>query len=106
MQSNQKTNAKALVSLAFSCISLICCIQWSVSLVMAVLAIVFGILGLRDENPAQEDAAIAGIVIGIVGLILSLLVAVLLIGFLHNASQQNLDAALTASRTIAAAWGA
>lgn len=91
MQNNGKTNGKALVSLALSCISLACCIQWSISLLMAVLAIVFGILGLRDENTNQEDAAIAGIVIGIVSLLLSIFVAVLFIRITRSASQLNLD---------------
>lgn len=94
MHNNGKTNGKALVSLSLACISLVCCIQWSISLVLAVLAIVFGILGLREENPNQEDAAIAGIVVGIVGLLLSVFVAMLVIYFARSASQQNLDAAV------------
>lgn len=65
MQQNRQTNAKAIASLVLSCASMICCVQWSISLVMAVLGIVFGILGLRDDNPNQEDAAIAGIVVGV-----------------------------------------
>lgn len=56
MQQNRQTNAKAIASLVLSCASMICCVQWSISLVMAVLGIVFGILGLRDDNPNQEDA--------------------------------------------------
>lgn len=94
MQNNEKTNGKALVSLSLACISLVCCIQWSISLVLAILAIVFGILGLRDENPNQEDAAIAGIVIGIVGFILAVVVALLYIQILRGASQLNLDSAV------------
>ena len=47
MQQNRQTNAKAIASLVLSCASMICCMQWSISLVMAVLGIVFGILGLR-----------------------------------------------------------
>ena len=56
MQQNRQTNAKAIASLVLSCASMVCCMQWSISLVMAVLGIVFGILGLRDDNPNQEDA--------------------------------------------------
>lgn len=43
MQQNRQTNAKAIASLVLSCASMICCMQWSISLVMAVLGIVFGI---------------------------------------------------------------
>lgn len=54
MQQNRQTNAKAIASLVLSCASMVCCMQWSISLVMAVLGIVFGILGLRDDNPKQQ----------------------------------------------------
>lgn len=60
-------------------------------LVMAVLGIVFGILGLRDDNPNQEDAAIAGIVVGVAGVILAIVVAVLLIKITNNSSMQHLE---------------
>lgn len=92
MQQNRQTNAKAIASLVLSCASMICCVQWSISLVMAVLGIVFGILGLRDDNPNQEDAAIAaGIVVGVAGVILAIVVAVLLIKITNNSSMQHLE---------------
>mgnify|MGYP003273870904 CR=1 FL=1 len=53
--------------------------------------IVFGILGLRDDNPNQEDAAIAGIVVGVAGVILAIVVAVLLIKITNNSSMQHLE---------------
>lgn len=56
-----------------------------------VLGIVFGILGLRDDNPNQEDAAIAGIVVGVAGVILAIVVAVLLIKITNNSSMQHLE---------------
>ena len=58
---------------------------------MAVLGIVFGIFGLRDDNPNQEDAAIAGIVVGVAGVILAIVVAVLLIKITNNSSMQHLE---------------
>ena len=81
MQQNRQTNAKAIASLVLSCASMVCCMQWSISLVMAVLGIVFGILGLRDDNPNQEDA----------GVILAIVVAVLLIKITNNSSMQHLE---------------
>ena len=60
---------------------------------MAVLGIVFGILGLRDDNPNQEDAAIAGIVVGVAGVILAIVVALLLIKITNNSSLQHLEQA-------------
>ena len=87
MQQNRQTNAKAIASLVLSCASMICCMQWSISVVMAVL----GILGLRDDNQNQEDAAIAGIVVGVAGVILAIVVAVLLIKITNNSSMQHLE---------------
>ena len=60
---------------------------------MAVLGIVFGILGLRDDNPNQEDVAIAGIVVGVAGVILAIVVALLLIKITNNSSLQHLEQA-------------
>ena len=65
MQNEWKPNTKALAAMMCSCASLLCCMQWMISLLLAVIGVVLGILGLRDENPNQEDAAIAGIVVGI-----------------------------------------
>lgn len=96
MQDDWKPNVKALVSLALSCLSLVCCVHWSLSLAMAVAAIVLGILGVRDENPNQEDAAIAGIVVGIVGLLLAVFIALLYIRITNNSSQQNLESVVRA----------
>lgn len=48
-------------------------------------------LGLRDDNPNQEDAAIAGIVVGVAGVILAIVVAVLLIKITNNSSMQHLE---------------
>ena len=91
MQQNRQTNAKAIAALVLSCASMICCVQWSISLEMAVLGIVFGILGLRDDDPNQVDAAIAGIVVGVAGVILAIVVAVLLIKITNNSSMQHLE---------------
>ena len=91
MQQNRQTNAKAIASLVLSCASMICCMQWSISLVMAVLGIVFGILGLRDDNPNQEDAAIAGIVVGVAGVILAIVAPVQFVKITNNSSMQHLE---------------
>ena len=49
--------------------------------------------GLRDDNSNQEDAAIAGIVVGVAGVILAIVVAVLLIKITNNSSMQHLEQA-------------
>ena len=93
LQDDWKPNTKALVSLTLSCLSLICCcMQWMISLTLAVAGIVLGILGLRDDNPNQEDAAIAGIVVGIVGMLVAIVFAVIYIVLSRNTSEQGLEA--------------
>ncbi len=79
MQDDWKANVKAIVSLVLACLSVVCCCAWYISLILAVAAIVFGILGYRDENPNQKDAAIAGIIVGAVGLALAVTVATMVI---------------------------
>lgn len=79
MQDDWKANVKAIVSLVLACLSVVCCCAWYISLILAVAAIVFGILGYRDENPNQKDAAIAGIIVGAVGLALTVTVATMVI---------------------------
>lgn len=51
MQNEWKPNTKALAAMMCSCASLLCCMQWMISLLLAVIGVVLGILGLRDENP-------------------------------------------------------
>ena len=62
--------------------------------------LVLGILGLRDDNPNQEDAAIAGIVVGIVGILVAIAVAVLCIVLSRNTSEQGLEAVSTLVRSL------
>ena len=92
LQDDWKPNTKALVSLALSCLSLTCCcMQWTISLMMAMAGVVLGISGLRDENPNQEDAAIAGIVVGAVGILASIVLAVIYIILSRNTSEMGLE---------------
>lgn len=91
VQDKNKTNIKAIMSLILSCLSLVCCAQWQITMVVAMLSIVLGILGLRDDNPNQHDAAIAGIVVGAVALLVAIVLAVLLIIMSKNASEQGLE---------------
>ena len=77
MQENYKTNAKAIVSLILSILSILCCCVWYVGCVLGVVAVILGILAVRGENPRQKDAGIAGIVVGGVGVALGITMAVM-----------------------------
>jgi hypothetical protein len=66
----QRTNSMATSGLVMSCIGLICC---GGCLPIAVLGVVFSIIGLNEANrdPAQvgKGVAIAGLVIGLISLL-------------------------------------
>ena len=66
----QQTNSMATAGLVMSCIALICCGGCAP---LAVLGIVFSIVGLtqanRDPTEAGKGLAIAGLVIGIISLL-------------------------------------
>lgn len=76
METNNRPNTKAIASLAASCISVLNCCLWQLAILCAVVGIVLGIIALREENPRQKDLAIAGIVVGAVGLTLSITLVV------------------------------
>ncbi len=103
-----KTNGKAIASLSLSCLSIVCSCTWYLSIALGVLGVVFGILALRGENENQRDVAIAGIVVGAVGLALAVTVAVLYI-MLYSAIGESgtgtvpdagSDTAMTLLRTV------
>lgn len=91
MQEN-KTNWLAICSLILSILSILCCCIWGVSLVIASAAIITGVVGLRSDNPNQKDAAIAGIVVGGVGLVQALAIAVFRILLYANMAGESLGA--------------
>lgn len=76
METNNKPNGKAIASLVISCISVLNCCAWYLAILFAVVGIVLGILALRGENQKQGDLAVAGIVVGGVGLSLGIVIAV------------------------------
>ena len=83
---DKRTNWLAIWSLILSILSLVCCCVWWLSLMVAVAGIILGILGFRSDNPNQEDAAIAGIIVGSVGAIIAIAVVVMQIFIYANVS--------------------
>ena len=70
-----RANVPALLSLIISILSLVCCCVWHLALLSSVTSIVLGIFGINNRLPNGRDMAIAGIVIGVVALALSLISA-------------------------------
>lgn len=80
MEQNSNLNGKAIASLIVSCVALLsgCCV-WYIAVACGVVAIVLGILALREDGHRQQDLAIAGIVVGATGLAVGIVAAVLYI---------------------------
>lgn len=78
MQEN-KTNVKAIISLVLACLSIICCCIWYVGMILGIAAVILGILALRDNKVPKSDVAIAGIVVGGVGIAMGIAVAIMYI---------------------------
>lgn len=88
---NGRQNIRAIISLCSSCLSLICCAEWTIALIMAVIGILLGVLELRQEKPIHEDMAIAGVVVGSVSMLLAIAVAIIQIIIWRNTAQQGLE---------------
>lgn len=77
MNNNSNNNPVAIASIVLSGISVLCCCSWVISILFGVAGIVLGIIALRSDNKKQGDLAIAGIVVGGVGLSMGIVIAVL-----------------------------
>lgn len=75
----KKINGKAVASLILSCFSVLCCVTWYFAIILGMVGIVLGILAYRESAAGQRDLAIAGIIVGAVGMSLGIVSAVLYI---------------------------
>lgn len=94
MQEN-KTNVKAIISLVLACLSLVCCCIWYVGMIFGIAAVVLGILAMRDNHVKKTDVAIAGIVVGGVGVAMGIAVAILYILVYSGIASDEIVAAAT-----------
>lgn len=100
METHNKPNGKAIASLVVSCVSVINCCVWYLAILCAVVGIVLGILALRGDNKRQQELAVAGIVIGGVGLALGIVVAVLYILMYSAAGDGSLESVPDGTDTV------
>lgn len=77
---NQKTDKKGLciASMVLGIISLVFCCVWVISIPCAILAIIFGIIGIKST---KKGMAIAGLITGAIGVIISFVVFMSLVMF-------------------------
>ncbi len=63
----------AIASLVLGIVSVVCCCVWYVALVPALLAVIFGIVGVAKK---QGGMAVAGLILGCIGLAFCILMIV------------------------------
>lgn len=100
MNTYNRPNGKAIASLVVSCISVLNCCMWYLAILCAVVGIVLGILALRDDNKKQQDLAVAGVVVGGVGLALGIVIAVLYIMIYSAAGDGSLESVPDGADTV------
>lgn len=66
----------SIASMVCGILSILCCCAWYISIILAGVAIVFGILSLK-KNADGRNMAIAGLITGGIGAVLSIIVLVL-----------------------------
>ncbi|NMB30561.1 MAG: DUF4190 domain-containing protein [Clostridiales bacterium] len=76
MQPQQGGNGMAIASLVLGIVSIVTCCWWQVSVVVAIVGLVLGILHNKKQTTGR-GMAIAGIVLSIVGLAISIIIIVL-----------------------------
>ena len=87
----KKINGKAVVSLILSCLSVLCCFAWYLAIIVGMIGVVLGIIAYRESEGGQRDLAIAGIIVGAVGMSLGIVSAVLYIMLTSGPRQPSDD---------------
>lgn len=75
----KKINGKAAASLILSCLSVLCCVTWYIAIILGMIGVVLGIIAFRESEAGQRDLAVAGIIVGAVGMSLGIVSAVIYI---------------------------
>ncbi|MGN1205634.1 MAG: DUF4190 domain-containing protein [Eubacterium sp.] len=75
----KKKNGKAIASLIFSCLAVVSCCTWYFGIVFGITGVVLGIISFRESAAGQGDLAIAGVIVGAVGMMLGIASAVIYI---------------------------
>jgi hypothetical protein len=88
-----KSRGWSVASFVLSIISVVCCCAWYVSCVLAILAIIFAIVSRRNLG-YFDGFSVAGLVIGIFGLVFSLFVGFLAVSGIITEFTQEFENAL------------
>ena len=83
VQQNEKSsNGMATASLVLGVLSLIPIFYFVMSPIFALLAIIFGIIGKKKGTGDDKKRAVAGLICGIIGLVISIVATILIFSFI------------------------
>ena len=80
----------AVAGLVLGILSMLCCCIWYVSAILGILALVFSIITVAKNKPGK-GMAIAGIVCGAIGLLISIVIVIGVIGYTRTMSPKDLQ---------------
>lgn len=89
----------SIASLVLGILAIITCLVWYISIVLGVLAVIFGVVSVKKRG---RKKAIAGIVTGSIGIILSLLIIWVVQAALPSLQQSQRDTARKNDVTVLA----
>ena len=77
-ENSKEKNKKAfcIASMVLGIVSIVMCCSYGISIICGILAVVFGILGIKSE---KKGMAISGITTGAIGIIISIVMLIILI---------------------------
>lgn len=82
-------NGFAIAGMVLGILSIVCCCVWRLSLIMAVLSLVFSIITVTQNKPGR-GMAVAGIVCSVVGIILVAALLIMAYAGMNSADYQEL----------------
>lgn len=66
----------SIAALVLGIIAIVCCCVWYISIPCGILAIIFGIIGIKSS---KKGMSIAGLITGAVGLVISIIIFIALV---------------------------
>lgn len=66
----------SIAALVLGIIAIVCCCVWYISIPCGILAIIFGIIGIKSS---KKGMSIAGLITGAIGLVISILIFIALV---------------------------
>ena len=87
-QSTEEACGFAIAGMVLGILSIVCCCAWYISVIMAILGLIFSILTIVQHRPGRS-LAIAGIICSSIGIVIALVSFVAIIAFNQSSVNYN-----------------